>query len=238
MLGVLVVYVWIPDDNVRFVNVRGQQFGIVWIKHALEKACIVCGVLWPHTFSTPHSALHTFLQEVEWDKFRSWAKVATETGSPLTAWISPGVVCPYWQAATYDFVLYDLTSVHEMSVDFCGCPRDVQPNSPPEEWRTQLLRACWWPAMITALNTCATFRVLRDFQIINCLGKLSAYDFLQGLEMCTNHDGLDKPPVKHHKRAKRGHNEGGIANQAGRVGDTVSGMPPARLEPASKLGEH
>ncbi|KAJ7888386.1 hypothetical protein B0H14DRAFT_3081962 [Mycena olivaceomarginata] len=138
----------------------------------------------------------------------------------------PGVVCPYRQAAAHDFVLYDLTGVHEMNVDFCGCPRDAQPDSPPEERRTQLLRACWWPATITAPNTCATFRALRHFQIINCLGKLSAYDFLRGLEMCTNHDGLDKPPdrrrpfmhivrqwreVKRHKRAKRGHDEGGIA---------------------------
>jgi hypothetical protein len=97
--------------------------------------------------------------------------------------------------AAHDFVLYDLTGVHEMSVDFCGCPRDAQPNSAPEERQTQLLCACWWPATITVPNTCAMFRVLRHFQIINCLGKLSAYDFLRGLEMCTNHDGLDKPPV-------------------------------------------
>ncbi|KAJ7823362.1 hypothetical protein B0H13DRAFT_1919668 [Mycena leptocephala] len=69
------------------------------------------------------------------------------------------------------------------------------------------------------------FRVLRLFQIINCLGKLSAYDFLRGLELCTNHDGLDKPPdrrkpfmhivrqwreVKRMKRAKRGHDPGGV----------------------------
>ncbi|KAJ7776709.1 hypothetical protein B0H14DRAFT_3095872 [Mycena olivaceomarginata] len=128
----------------------------------------------------------------------------------------PGVVCPYRQAAAHDFVLYDLTGVHEMNVDFCGCPRDAQPDSPPEERRTQLLRACWWPATITAPNTCATFRALRHFQIINCLGKLSAYDFLRGLEMCTNHDGLDKPPDRrrpfmHIVQSQTGHDEGGIA---------------------------
>jgi hypothetical protein len=44
-------------------------------------------------------------------------------------------------------------------------------------------------------NTCATFQLLRLFQILNCLGKPSAYDFLRGLERCTNNDGLDKPPV-------------------------------------------
>ncbi|KAF8128075.1 hypothetical protein K438DRAFT_1789652 [Mycena galopus ATCC 62051] len=74
-------------------------------------------------------------------------------------------------------------------------------------------------------KTCATFSVLRQFQALNCFGKLSAYDFLRGLEKCTNHDGLDKPPdrrkpfmhvvrqwreVKRMKRFKRGHDEGGV----------------------------
>lgn len=116
----------------------------------------------------------------------------------------PGIVCPYRFPAQHDFVLFDLNGVHELHVDFCGCipeeergePRD--PNRPPAlpvEPRKQLLRACWWPATVAMPNTCATFAVLRLFQILNCLGKLSAYDFLRGLEMCSNHDGLDKPPV-------------------------------------------
>jgi hypothetical protein len=53
-LGALVVHVWIPDENVRFANARARQFGVVWIKRASGKACTVRGVLWPHTFSTPH----------------------------------------------------------------------------------------------------------------------------------------------------------------------------------------
>lgn len=100
----------------------------------------------------------------------------------------PGVVCPSKKPAPVDFVLYDLTGVHEINVDFCGC-------APRVEHRDQLLRNSWWPATALAPNTCATFAVLKLFQILNCLGKLSAYDFLRGLEMCTNHDGLNKPPV-------------------------------------------
>jgi hypothetical protein len=90
--------------------------------------------------------------------------------------------------AQHDFVLYDITGVHELAVDFCGCELKV-------DWNIQALRASWWPATVRAPNTCATFAVLKLFQILNCLGKLSAYDFLRGLEMTTNHDGLDKPPV-------------------------------------------
>ncbi|KAF7356781.1 CxC2 domain-containing protein [Mycena venus] len=109
----------------------------------------------------------------------------------------PGVVCPARQAAPHDFVLYDVTGVHEMNVDFCGCRRNNN-QDPPLERRTQLLHACWWPATVGEPKTCTTFGVLRLFQILNCLGKLSAYDFLRGLEMCTNHDGLDKPLVRGH----------------------------------------
>ncbi|KAJ7925440.1 hypothetical protein B0H13DRAFT_1600492 [Mycena leptocephala] len=129
----------------------------------------------------------------------------------------PGVVCPSRKPAANDFVLYSLTGVHELTVDFCGCP------GWPER-RMQLMRICWWPATIKEPNTCASYALLKLFQILNCLGKLSAYDFVRGLEMTTNHDGLDRPPdrrklfmhimrqwwqVKGLKRFKRGHEEGG-----------------------------
>ncbi|KAJ7666199.1 hypothetical protein DFH06DRAFT_1323329 [Mycena polygramma] len=130
-----------------------------------------------------------------------------------------GTRCPSRQSALSDFVLYDLTGVHEIGVDYCGC-------LPAVPHRIQLLRAGWWPATIIEPNTCATVGCLRLFQMLNCLGKLSAYDFLRGLEKCTNHDGLDKPPdrrkpfmhivrewreVKRNKRAKRGHDATGVA---------------------------
>lgn len=109
----------------------------------------------------------------------------------------PGVICPFRQAAPQDFVLYDLTGVHEINVDFCGCcTLETPAGEAHDPHREQLLRVCWWPTTVKALNTCATFSVLRHFQALNCLGKVSAYDFLRGLEICTNHDGLDNPPVR------------------------------------------
>ncbi|KAJ7765189.1 hypothetical protein B0H16DRAFT_1454369 [Mycena metata] len=139
----------------------------------------------------------------------------------------PGSICPYRQAAPKDFVLYDLTGVHELNVDFCGCL--VAGTRAPELHRWQLMRACWWPATVNQPNTCALFQVLRLFHVLNCLGKVSAYNFLRGLEKCTNHDGLDKPPkdaqdrrrpfmtivrewreVKRVKRMKAGHLAGGV----------------------------
>ncbi|KAJ7818600.1 hypothetical protein B0H14DRAFT_2601175 [Mycena olivaceomarginata] len=139
----------------------------------------------------------------------------------------PGVVCTSRRAGPNDFILYDLSGVHEVAVDFCGCRTDdgTPEGGEPVERRIQLLRACWWPATIDAPKTCATFSVLKLFQVLNCLGKLSAYDFLRGLEKCTINNGLDKPPdrrkpfmlimrqwreVKRMKRFKRGHAEGGV----------------------------
>ncbi|KAK7056153.1 CxC2 domain-containing protein [Favolaschia claudopus] len=139
----------------------------------------------------------------------------------------PGVVCPYKSAAPNDFILYDLSGIHEVNVDYCGCRTDdgTEEGGEPLPRRTQLLRACWWPATVHEPRTCATFAVLRLFQVLNCLGKLSAYDFLRGLEKCTRHDGLEKPAdrrkpfmhvvrqwrkVKRMKRFGRGHEEAGV----------------------------
>ncbi|KAK7008474.1 hypothetical protein R3P38DRAFT_2551217 [Favolaschia claudopus] len=175
---------------------------------------------------------------------RTWLQ---ELGLVIQLGHPPGVVCPYGESAAHDFVLYDLSGVHELSVRFCGC-RSGEDNERTER-RVQLLRACWWPATVHLPNTCVTFGALRLFQLLNCLGKLSAYDFLRGLELFTSNDGLDTPPVslpfrfyekflresahchlwdlqdrrrpfmcvmrqwrevKRHKRAKRGHAEGGV----------------------------
>jgi hypothetical protein len=57
------------------------------------------------------------------------------------------------------------------------------------------MRVCWWPATARDPQTCTTFRVLQLFQILNCLGKVSAHDFLWSLELLTNNDGLDPLPV-------------------------------------------
>jgi hypothetical protein len=121
---------------------------------------------------------------------RTWLK---ELGLRVQLNHPPGVVCPYRFSAAKDFVLYDATGVHEINVDYCGCAQGEESCLEP---RVQLLRAGWWPATTIMPTTCATVALLKMFQIMNCLGKLSAYNFLRGLEMCTNHDGLDKPPVR------------------------------------------
>ncbi|KAJ7601623.1 hypothetical protein DFH06DRAFT_1153729 [Mycena polygramma] len=162
-----------------------------------------------------HARLPThFIEQWDGKKFLRKRKGLRELGLRVQLGEHPpGVV---------DFVLYDLSGVHEVCVDFCGC-------LPKVEARVQLLRVGWWSATVLQPHTCATIQVLRLFHALNCLGKLSAYDFLRGLEITTNRNGLDKPPdrrkpfmhivrqyreVKRKKRARRGHDEKGAKGTA------------------------
>ncbi|KAJ6463641.1 hypothetical protein C8R47DRAFT_992530 [Mycena vitilis] len=168
-----------------------------------------------------HAALPTHFK---WDgrRFLRSRTGLRELGLRVQLGHPPGVVCQFKYPARNDFVLYDISGVHELALDFCGCLPRVEP-------RVQLMRACWWPATVIKPNTCATFAALRLFHALNCLGKLSAYDFLRGLEKITNNDGLNKPPdrrkpfmtimreyreTKRMKRAARGHDESGVQGTA------------------------
>ncbi|KAJ7928681.1 hypothetical protein B0H13DRAFT_1597258, partial [Mycena leptocephala] len=130
----------------------------------------------------------------------------------------PGFSCDTAHAGHSVFVLIDLSGIHEIKVRFCSC------NAQIKHWQ-QLMRASWWPATVLDPSTCATFAVIRLFQIMNCLGKISAHDFMRSLELLTNNDGLN-PPVNRRrvfrqivrqyrttlmmKRAGRGHALSGV----------------------------
>ncbi|KAJ7042742.1 hypothetical protein C8F04DRAFT_1251560 [Mycena alexandri] len=143
-----------------------------------------------------------FIEKWNGKNFVQTRKGLRELGLRVQLGHPPGVICPHKKPAASDFVLYDTTGVHEPAVDFCGC------RGAPER-RTQLMRVCWWPATVKEPNT--------------------SYDFLRGLEMVTNHNGLDRPPdrrkpfmhimrewreVKRHKRFKSGHAAGGVRTTA------------------------
>ncbi|KAJ7900557.1 hypothetical protein B0H14DRAFT_3752784 [Mycena olivaceomarginata] len=140
-----------------------------------------------------------------------------------TCIVSRHAVLPtHWIQAIMTFTVINLTGIHSVDVNFCNCDSNV-------ERRQQLMRVCWWPATARDPQTCTTFGVLRLFQILNCLGKVSAHDFLRSLELLTNNDGLE-PPGDHRrafrhivrqyrttlmmKRAGRGHDPSGVKGTA------------------------
>lgn len=101
----------------------------------------------------------------------------------------PGVSCLTSRPARKDFVLIDTTGVHKISLRYCHCDGRL-------EKRQQLLRVSWWPATARDPHTAATFPVIRHFRTLNCLGKVSAHDFLRSLELLSNNDGLNPVPVR------------------------------------------
>ncbi|KAJ7803346.1 hypothetical protein B0H14DRAFT_2225232, partial [Mycena olivaceomarginata] len=135
---------------------------------------------------------------------------------------TPGSLCPAMHRGRYKFTVIDVNGIHNVAVQFCGCDSHIA-------HRQQLMRVCWWPATARDPSTCATFGVLRLFQNLNCLGKVSSYFFLRSLELLTNADGLNPLlasflhsilRMRLHcmmlmmKRAGRGHAPGGIEGTA------------------------
>jgi hypothetical protein len=102
---------------------------------------------------------------------------------------TPGSSCPSMRRGKFKFTLIDVNGIHNIAVQFCQCDSRV-------EHRQQLMRVCWWPATARDPSTCATFNVIRLFQNMNSLGKISSYHFLCSLELLTNADGLNPPPVR------------------------------------------
>ncbi|KAJ7707082.1 hypothetical protein B0H16DRAFT_1481700 [Mycena metata] len=95
--------------------------------------------------------------------------------------------CRTSTAGHKNFVVIDVTGVHTVHVHFCECDARIK------HWQ-QLMRVRWWPATIKNPQTCTTFAVVRLFQIMNCLGKVSAHDFIRSLELLSNNDGLRSTP--------------------------------------------
>ncbi|KAJ7888644.1 hypothetical protein B0H14DRAFT_2562220 [Mycena olivaceomarginata] len=165
-----------------------------------------------------------------------------------------GTSCPNSTKAHKDFVLIDVTGVHEIALNYCLCDSNIKE-------RQQLMRVCWWPATARAPQTCATFAVVRLFRTLNCLGKVSAHDFLKSLELLTNNDGLvpvplrltvhvslgplsslpsHRPPVQDHAydeaRGSRTRSFGRPRDCAGRAGTAVSRLSSSRNQSAGRMG--
>jgi hypothetical protein len=97
---------------------------------------------------------------------------------PWAWWYSsgtpPGYFCPTASNAHKDFVLMDLTGIHNVWVRFCECDGRIT-------HRQQLMRVRWWPATVLDPQTCATFAIIRLFQLLNCLSEVAAHDFVRSL---------------------------------------------------------
>ncbi|KAF8208998.1 hypothetical protein K438DRAFT_1573084 [Mycena galopus ATCC 62051] len=182
--------------------------------HGPEMFCAACIVI-------KHASLPTHWIE-KWNGKYFERHSLYELGLVIQLGHPHGYSCPTPHAAHKDFVVIDITGIHNVRVQFCECDGRVK-------HRQQLMRVHWWPATVKDPQTCTTFAVVRLFQIMNCLGKVPAYDFMRSLELLTNNDGLTPPPNRRRsfrhiirqyrmmlmmKRAGRGHSESGISGTA------------------------
>ncbi|KAH9482438.1 hypothetical protein JR316_0004538 [Psilocybe cubensis] len=127
--------------------------------------------------------------------------------------------CPIPMVAFNDeFVVIARTGIHEIALDYCGCPS--APSKP-----IQLLRARLFPSTVGDPKTAATFDVLEHFQLLSFNSKVSGYEYYSTLSRLTDNTGTKAPPdrypvflriirewrhVRLLKRMGRGHSETGV----------------------------
>ncbi|KAJ7123325.1 hypothetical protein C8R46DRAFT_1238052 [Mycena filopes] len=78
-------------------------------------------------------------------------------------------------------VVIDTTGIHTVSFQYCGCSRNRGMTN-----LQLLLRNGWYPASLTDPSTCATFRVLDHFRLLNVVANVNAHDFILTLERQTD----------------------------------------------------
>ncbi|KAJ7580770.1 hypothetical protein C8J56DRAFT_1057724 [Mycena floridula] len=126
--------------------------------------------------------------------------------------------CPFTDYGRKDFMVIAANGIHELEVNFCGCP------DAPKQY-IQLLEVGWWPATPLEPCTAAPFSLMRLFHMVNLQACCPATDFYRSLERLTDGTGLEKVPdrlaqfmvmirewrhIKMLRRAGRGHDDAGI----------------------------
>ncbi|KAL1724984.1 hypothetical protein EV714DRAFT_277963 [Schizophyllum commune] len=96
-----------------------------------------------------------------------------------------GEACVAPQPSNVDFTVIHVNGLHNVAVDFCGC----HSHGPSAPHREQLLQRGLLPATVRDPQTCCTFEVLNQFQLITFQGKLTAYDYYESLECMTDNPG-------------------------------------------------
>ena len=93
-------------------------------------------------------------------------------------------------APTLTTTVLDHNGIHQVAVHFCDCEQALLSDK-----RIQCLRAGWYPASVTDPQTCATFRVLEDFHLLNLTGGLNVHDYIGALERRTDGTRVTLAPI-------------------------------------------
>ncbi|THU93123.1 hypothetical protein K435DRAFT_861819 [Dendrothele bispora CBS 962.96] len=87
-----------------------------------------------------------------------------------------------------NFTVIHVNGIHTIRAAFCDCAQKFTCG----EFRQQLLRHEFFPATHIDPHTCATFKVLNHFHVMTLQGKVTTYDYYNGLEKIRNNAGLSE----------------------------------------------
>lgn len=85
----------------------------------------------------------------------------------------------------------DTSGIHSVNLDYCNCTGLAHLTE-------QLLRARLYPATVAHPRTAATFDVLKTFQLLSFMSKVSAYEYYHTLARLTDNTGTVEVPVRSH----------------------------------------
>ncbi|KAH8802319.1 hypothetical protein DL96DRAFT_1718947 [Flagelloscypha sp. PMI_526] len=86
-----------------------------------------------------------------------------------------GAPCPFPDSATSRMVVIEQNGIHRLLVRWCKCSHSIVNRL------EQCLRHSWYPSSCDRIQTCATFRCLDTFRLLNVSGGVNATDFLAAL---------------------------------------------------------
>ncbi|KAJ6463769.1 hypothetical protein C8R47DRAFT_992319 [Mycena vitilis] len=137
-----------------------------------------------------------------------------------------GRPCPAPAEGVLSMVVIDTNGLHTVNYRYCGCSKSRKTSN-----LGLLMRNGWYPATLTDPSTCATFRVLDLFRLLNVVGNVNASDFIMSLERLTDPIGATTGDrYRSFSRMSRQYAFLGRARRTGRAHD------PDGIE-ATELGE-
>ena len=86
-----------------------------------------------------------------------------------------GTTCPCSHPGAKNFIVFDISGPHFVTIDYCGCSEEDVPLY------TQLLREKWFPATLSRPQTAFTFECMEFFHELTLQGKTNMYDFYHTL---------------------------------------------------------
>ncbi|KAK7434335.1 hypothetical protein VKT23_020242 [Stygiomarasmius scandens] len=186
-----------------------------------DEECVLAGMMCKECMVSAHQ-MHPLHWIEYWNGIWFEPETLKNLGLVVQLGHKPGDFCVFYTSAHSDFTVIHTNSIHEVSVRFCGCDGFT-------EHRKQLLQTLWYPATPVNPQTATTFSCLRQFQHLNCHGKLPAYDYYHCLEIMTQSRQRRRPNDRYYaflqsifqwrhlkmcKRAGRGHSLSGLEGTA------------------------